>query len=109
MARLKLFLAGFGLLAIQLIPSGAVFAADTVESLVAGAKKEEELVFVAGAGTFGGRKGLSDLEAAFNKRYSLKMRIAFAAGPDMNARAARHNALRPAFWVPPFQQWLERG
>jgi ABC-type Fe3+ transport system substrate-binding protein len=90
MARLKLFLAGFGLLAIQLIPSGAVFAADTVESLVAGAKKEEELVFVAGAGTFGGRKGLGDLEAAFNKRYGLKMRIAFAAGPDMNARAARH-------------------
>src|SRR6478672_13701781 len=61
-----------------------------MESLVAGAKKEDELVFIAGAGTFGGRKGLSDLEAAFNKRFGLKMRIAFAAGPDMNARAARH-------------------
>jgi len=65
-------------------------AADTLESLIAGAKKENELVFVAGAQTFGGRKGLADLEAAFNKRYGLNMKISFAAGPDMNARAARH-------------------
>jgi len=65
-------------------------AADTIESLIAGAKKEDELVFIAGAQTFGGRKGLSELEAAFNKRYGLNMKISFAAGPDMNARAARH-------------------
>src|ERR1051325_6453333 len=65
-------------------------AADTMESLVAGAKKEDELVFIAGAQTFGGRKGLADLEAAFNKRFGLNMRISLAAGPDMNARAARH-------------------
>jgi len=65
-------------------------AADTLESLIAGAKKEDELVFVAGAQTFGGRKGLADLEAAFNKRFGTKMKISFAAGPDMNARAARH-------------------
>jgi ABC-type Fe3+ transport system substrate-binding protein len=66
------------------------FAAESVESLIAGAKKEDEITFVAGAQTFGGRKGFADLEAAFNKRYSLKTRISFAAGPDMNARAARH-------------------
>ena len=65
-------------------------AADTLEALIAGAKKEDELVFVAGAQTFGGRKGLADLEAAFNKRFGTKMKISFAAGPDMNARAARH-------------------
>lgn len=65
-------------------------AADSVESLIAGAKSEDELTFVAGAQTFGGRKGLADLEAAFNKRFGLKTRINFAAGPDMNARAARH-------------------
>jgi len=65
-------------------------AADTIESLIAGAKKEDELVFIAGAQTFGGRKGLAELEAAFNKRYGLNMKISFAAGPDMNARAARH-------------------
>jgi len=65
-------------------------AADTMESLVAAAKKEDELVFVAGAQTFGGRKGLAELEAAFNKRFGTAMKISFAAGPDMNARAARH-------------------
>jgi len=90
MPRVKLLFAGIALLAIQLWGAAAALAADTVESLVAAAKKEDELVFIAGAGTFGGRKGLSDLEAAFNKRFGLKMRIAFAAGPDMNARAARH-------------------
>jgi ABC-type Fe3+ transport system substrate-binding protein len=66
------------------------FTAESLDSLVAGAKKEDEITFVAGAQTFGGRKGLGDLEAAFNKRFGLKTRINFAAGPDMNARAARH-------------------
>ncbi len=65
-------------------------AQDTLDSLLAGAKKEDELVFIAGTSTFGGRKGLADLEAAFNKRFGTKMKISFAAGPDMNARAARH-------------------
>ena len=59
MPRLKLFLTGFALLAVQLLRVSSSLAADTVDSLVAGAKKEEELVFVAGAGTFGGRKGLA--------------------------------------------------
>jgi hypothetical protein len=66
------------------------FSADTLESLIAGAKKEEEITFIAGAQTFGGKKGFADLESAFNRRFGLKMRINFAAGPDMNARAARH-------------------
>ena len=66
------------------------FSADSLESLVAGAKKEDEITFIAGAQTFGGRKGLADLETAFNRRFGLKTRINFAAGPDMNARAARH-------------------
>ena len=66
------------------------FSADSAESLIAGARKEEEITFIAGAQTFGGRKGLADLESAFSRRFGLKMRINFAAGPDMNARAARH-------------------
>lgn len=65
-------------------------AQTTMESLIAAAKKEDELVFVAGAQTFGGRRGLAELEAAFNKRFGTTMKISFAAGPDMNARAARH-------------------
>ena len=65
-------------------------AAETAEQLINGAKKEgDEIVFVAGAQTFGGRKGLADLETGFNKRYGLKAHVNFAAGPDMNARAAR--------------------
>jgi ABC-type Fe3+ transport system substrate-binding protein len=68
----------------------SVIAAESSEPLIAGAKKEgEEIIFVAGAQTFGGRKGLSDLEGAFNKKFGLTSRISFAAGPDMNARAAR--------------------
>lgn len=70
--------------------AGSLVAAESVDALVAGAKKEgNEIIFVAGAQTFGGRKGLSDLEAAFNKKFGLAIRISFAAGPDMNARAAR--------------------
>src|SRR5262249_31720765 len=52
-------------------------------------KEGEELVFVAGAQTFGGRKGMTEIEGAFAKKFGLKLRINFAAGPDMNARAAR--------------------
>ena len=75
---------------VFLLTAAQGFAAESVESLIAGAKKEDEITFVAGAQTFGGRKGLADLEAAFNKRFGLKTRVNFAAGPDMNARAARH-------------------
>jgi ABC-type Fe3+ transport system substrate-binding protein len=75
---------------IFLLAAAPSFSAESLESLVAGAKKEDEITFVAGAQTFGGRKGLAELEAAFNKRFGLQARINFAAGPDMNARAARH-------------------
>lgn len=63
--------------------------AETLEQLVAGAKKESELTFIAGAQTFGGQKTLSLLEAVFNKRFGLGMKIRFSAGPEMNAMAAR--------------------
>ncbi|MBM2803156.1 MAG: Extracellular solute-binding protein [Deltaproteobacteria bacterium] len=63
--------------------------AETQEQLIAGAKKESEITFIAGAQTFGGPKTLSVLEAAFNKRFGLNMKIRFAAGPEMNAMAAR--------------------
>src|ERR687892_12597 len=77
------------LLALAFLAASHLYAADTLESLIAGAKKEDELVFVAGAQTFGGRKGLSEIEAAFNKRYGLSMKISFAAGPDKNAPPPR--------------------
>jgi hypothetical protein len=64
-------------------------AAETLEQLIAGAKKEPELTFIAGAQTFGGQKTLNLLEGAFNKRFGLNMKIRFAAGPEMNSMAAR--------------------
>jgi len=75
---------------LALIENYPVRAAETTEQLISNAKKEgDEIIFVAGAQTFGGRKGLAELEAGFNKRYGLKAQVNFAAGPDMNARAAR--------------------
>src|SRR5262245_20709290 len=85
----KCFRAGLVLAWMACSPGYSV-GNDTLESLIAGAKNEDEIVFIAGAHTFGGRKGRADLEAAFNKRFGLKAKINFAAGPDMNARAARH-------------------
>jgi ABC-type Fe3+ transport system substrate-binding protein len=75
---------------LALMENCPVGAAETTEQLITSAKKEgDEIVFVAGAQTFGGRKGLAELETGFNKKYGLKAQVSFAAGPDMNARAAR--------------------
>ena len=75
---------------MTLVVSSPLGAAETSEQITAGAKKEgDEIVFVAGAQTFGGRKGLAEIESAFNRKFGLQARINFAAGPDMNARAAR--------------------
>ena len=74
----------FALVSIQ---SGR--AAETLDSLIAGAKKEPEFTFIAGAQTFGGQKTLALLEAAFNKKFGLNAKMRFSAGPEMNAMAAR--------------------
>jgi ABC-type Fe3+ transport system substrate-binding protein len=66
-----------------------VVAAETVDSLIAGAKKESEFTFIAGAQTFGGQRNLSLLESAFNKKFGFNAKIRFSAGPEMNAMAAR--------------------
>jgi ABC-type Fe3+ transport system substrate-binding protein len=64
-------------------------AANALDGLIADAKQEGDLQFVAGPSTFGGKKGLAELEAAFNKKFGLNTRIRFSAGPEMNAMAAR--------------------
>ena len=48
----------FGLL-FALVSTHSVGAAETLDSLIAGAKKEPEFTFIAGAQTFGGQKTLS--------------------------------------------------
>jgi hypothetical protein len=76
-------------LLLLLAAARPVMAAETLDQLISSAKKESEFTFIAGAQTFGGTKTLSVLEAAFNKRFGLNARIRFAAGPEMNAMAAR--------------------
>ena len=76
-------------LLLALVPTGAALAAENLDQLIAAAKKESEIAFIAGAQTFGGAKTLAALEAAFNKRFGLNAKIRFAAGPEMNAMAAR--------------------
>ena len=52
-------------------------------------KEDEEIGFIAAAQTFGGRKGLSEIETAFNKKFGMAARIHFTAGPQMSSMAAR--------------------
>jgi ABC-type Fe3+ transport system substrate-binding protein len=72
-----------------LISFHSAIAAETLDQLIAAAKKEPEFTFIAGAQTFGGQKTLSLLESSFNKKFGLNAKIRFAAGPEMNAMAAR--------------------
>ena len=74
---------------VALVSARSGVAAETLDQLIAGAKRESELTFIAGAQTFGGAKTLAALEAAFNKRFGLNAKIRFAAGPEMNSMAAR--------------------
>jgi iron(III) transport system substrate-binding protein len=74
---------------VGLLVSHARVEALTLNELIAGAKNEPEIVFVAGADTFGGWKTFAELDAAFNKRFGLNTRINFTAGPTMPAMAAR--------------------
>jgi ABC-type Fe3+ transport system substrate-binding protein len=74
------------LLTFALVQSAS---AETLEQLVGAAKQEKELSFIAGPTTFGGKKGLAEIEAAFDKRFGLSGKIRFSAGPEMNAMAAR--------------------
>ena len=63
--------------------------ATTLEQMVSGAKKEGEVTLIAGASTFGGKKGFAELEAAFNKRYGLTSKLNLAPGPSFPQVAAR--------------------
>src|SRR5262249_61065459 len=63
-------------------------ATETLEQLIGTAGKESELYFVAGPTTFGGKKGLADLEAAFNKKFGVILLMRFSSGAEINAMAA---------------------
>jgi len=73
---------GFFLMLLFLLAvARPLMAAETLDQLIAGAKKETEFTFIAGAQTFGGTKTLSALEAAFNNKFGLKPE--FASLPDL--------------------------
>jgi ABC-type Fe3+ transport system substrate-binding protein len=63
--------------------------AQTLNELIAGAKKESELSFVAGPTTFGGRQAFAELQTIFNKKFGLNAKLTLTAGPSMPAMAAR--------------------
>jgi len=63
--------------------------AQSLEQIIAGAKKEGEVTLVASASTFGGKKGFAELEAGFNKRFGLKHKVNLAPGPSFPQVAAR--------------------
>lgn len=81
--------AWFGLLLWFLVGFVSSSTAETLEQLIAGAKKEAELTFVAGPTTFGGKKAWEDLGSAFNKKFGLTARVRFTTGPEMPALASR--------------------
>jgi ABC-type Fe3+ transport system substrate-binding protein len=79
----------FGLL-FTLLRVPQLIAAEALDQITAAAKKEgAEITFIASAQTFGGRRGFSELEAAFNRKFGTAARIHFTAGPPMSSMAAR--------------------
>ena len=63
--------------------------AETVDQLVAAGKKEGEVTLLASASTFGGKKGFSELEAAFNKKFGFQAKVNLVGGPNMPQVASR--------------------
>jgi ABC-type Fe3+ transport system substrate-binding protein len=76
-------------LLVAVITAQAPGWAQTLNELVAHAKKEAELVFVAGPTTFGGKQAFAELQNIFNKKFGLNARLTLSAGPSMPAMAAR--------------------
>jgi iron(III) transport system substrate-binding protein len=87
--RLVLKSYGTAVVVIAIFLSHAGVDAQTLNDLIAGAKKEAEISFIAGPTTFGGRQAFAELQSAFNRRFGLNARINFSAGPSMPAMAAR--------------------
>jgi hypothetical protein len=66
--------------------------AQTLSELIAEAKKESEMSFVAGANTFGGRQAFAELQAAFNQEFGLSR----ALDPRVTHQKRGNRHRRPA-------------
>lgn len=80
---------GSAAVVVVLLANLARVEAQTLNELIAGARTESELSFVAGPTTFGGRQAFAELQAVFNKKFRLNARLNLTAGPSMPAMAAR--------------------
>jgi hypothetical protein len=90
MARRKVLKAWRAAIAIVcFLVSRVKVEAQMLNELIAGAKKESEIAFIAGATTFGGPKAFSEFQAVFNKKFGLNARINLTAGPSMAATGSK--------------------
>jgi ABC-type Fe3+ transport system substrate-binding protein len=78
--------------ALTVCNAGHTARADSYQRIVELAKTEKELVFVSGAGTFGGSKAFAEIEARLNAKFGLNGRIRHVAGPSFGPMAARVSA-----------------
>ena len=63
--------------------------AQSLDQIVAEAKKEGEVTLIASSSTFGGKKGFAELEAGFNKRFGLNHKVNLVGGPSFPQVAGR--------------------
>src|SRR3990172_1602666 len=80
-------------LVVALVPSGYAQRGPALNpklaELIQAAKTEGELNLVAGGGTWGEDEGVKIIQDAFNKKYSLNIKIHYAAGAAMPVMASR--------------------
>ena len=69
-------------------------AAETLDSLIAGAKKESEITFIAGAQTFGGQKTSESARSGVQQEVRAQRQNSFfcRAGDERDGRASDHRA-----------------
>ena len=77
------------ILCLQALTFALPAHAQKLEQIIADAKKEGEVMLVASASTFGGKKGFAELENLFAKRYGFKAKVSLTGGPSFPQVAAR--------------------
>jgi len=77
------------ILCLQALTFALPAHAQKLEQIIADAKKEGEVMLVASASTFGGKKGFAELENLFAKRFGFKAKVSLTGGPSFPQVAAR--------------------
>jgi ABC-type Fe3+ transport system substrate-binding protein len=79
----------FASTAVLLMMPSVVLSQTALDKIIASAKQESDLNLIGSASTFGGEGPRHNIEAAFNKKFGLNLKLHFVAGPSMPAMAAR--------------------